>query len=155
MKKLLTIMVISGLFLVLSGSLYAQESSTQESHGNALNVFVKFGDNSSISAHYEFAVTQDITISPEARIWFSGKNDLAIGARGDFYFDRLFKLVEPWDIWGGVDLGFVVSGDENKDDFDLNIHIGGEYKFNDMWGIILEIGGGTTAAGGIGVGVHF
>ena len=117
--------------------------------------FVKFGSNSSISAHYEFAITQDITISPEARIWFSGKNDLAIGARGDFYFDRLFKLAEPWDIWGGVDVGFVVSGESNKDDFDLNLHIGGEYKFNDMWGIILEIGGGTTAAGGIGVGIHF
>lgn len=144
-----------GLFLALPGNLYAQESNSQESHGNALNVFVKFGNNSSISANYEFAITQDITISPEARIWFSGKNDLAIGARGDFYFDRLLKLAEPWDIWGGVDVGFIVSGDDNKDDFDLNIHIGGEYKFNDMWGIILEIGGGTTAAGGLGVGIHF
>ncbi len=154
MKKLCKTLLLGVLFVALSGTLYAQETS-QENHGNTLNAFVKFGNNSSISAHYEFSITQDITVSPEARIWFSGENDLAIGARGDFYFDRLFKLAEPWDIWGGVDAGFVISGDENKDDFNLNLHAGAEYKFNDMWGIILEIGGGTTAAGGIGVGIHF
>ena len=130
-------------------------SIAQENHGNALNVFVKFGDNSSISANYEFQVHQDITVSPEARIWFSGKNNLAIGARGDYYFDRLFNLKEPWDIWGGVDAGFIVSGDDDKDDFSINLHAGAEYKFNDTWGIILELGGGTTAAGGLGVAVHF
>jgi len=150
MKKLCKVLLIGVLFVALSGTVYAQEN-----HGNSLNVFVKFGDNSSISANYEFSVAKDITVSPEARIWFSGDNDLALGVRGDYYFDRLLKLAEPWDIWGGVDLGFVVSGNEYKDDMDLNIHIGGEYKFNDMWGIILELGGGTTAAGGIGVGIHF
>ena len=71
------------------------------------------------------------------------------------YFDRLFKLAEPWDIWGGVDAGFIISGDDDKDDFSLNLHAGAEYKFNDMWGLILEIGGGKTASGGIGVGIHF
>lgn len=150
MKKLFVILVIYGLFMALPGTMQAQES-----HGNTLNAFVKFGDNSSISANYEFAITQDITVSPEARIWFSGKNDLSIGARGDFYFDRLFNLKEPWDIWGGIDMGFIVSGDDNKDDFNLNLHAGVEYKFSDMFGVILELGGGTTAAGGIGIGIHF
>ena len=146
MKKIYTFCLLAGLFLALSGSVYAQEN-----HGNALNLFVKFGDNSSISANYEFQVHPDITVSPEARIWFSG-NGFALGARADYYFDRLFNLAEPWDIWGGADAGFIIDGD---DDFSLNLHAGAEYKFNETWGIILELGGGTTAAGGIGVGIHF
>lgn len=150
MKNFYTFSLLVGLFFAVSATSYAQEN-----HGNALNLFVKFGDNSSISGNYEFQVHPDITVSPEARIWFSGKNTFAIGARGDYYFDRIFKLAEPWDIWGGVDAGFVVSGDDNKDDFSLNIHAGVEYKFSDMWGIILELGGGKTASGGIGVGIHF
>jgi hypothetical protein len=150
MKNIYTLLIVAGLFLALS-----QTTVAQENHGNALNLFVKFGENSSISGNYEFQVHPDITVSPEARIWFGGKNTLAVGARGDYYFDRIFNLSEPWDIWGGVDAGFVLAGDDDKDGFGINIHAGGEYKFNDMWGLILELGGGTTASGGIGVGIHF
>ena len=140
-------MLIIGLFLAVSESGHAQEN-----HGNALNLFVKFGDNSSISGNYEFQVAPNLTVSPEARVWFSGENDLALGGRVDYYFDSLLKLPEPWDIWAGADAGFVVG---DGDDLTLNLHAGAEYKFSDMWGIILEFGGGKTASGGIGVGIHF
>ena len=154
MKNICKTLLIGVLFVALSGSAFAQER-TQENHGNALNLFVKFRDNSSISGNYEFQVHPDITVAPMARIWFGGKNTFSVGARADYYFDRLFKLPQPWDIWGGVDAGFVIAGESNKDDFSLNLHIGGEYKFNDMWGLILEFGGGSTSSGGIGVGIHF
>lgn len=150
MKNIYAFCFLTVLFFAATGTVKAQEN-----HGNALNVFVKFGDNSSIAANYEFQVHPDITVSPEARIWFGGDNDFAIGARGDYYFDRLFNLKEPWDIWGGVDAGFVIAGSDDKDDFSINLHAGAEYKFNETWGIILELGGGTIAAGGIGVAVHF
>mgnify|MGYP001812249983 FL=1 len=146
MKKIYTFCFLVALFFAASGTAFAQEN-----HGNALNVFVKFGDNSSISANYEFQVHPDITVSPEARIWFSD-GGLALGARADYYFDRLFNLKEPWDIWGGADAGFIIYGD---DDFCLYLHAGAEDKFNETWGIILALGGGTTAAGWIGVAVHF
>ena len=146
MKRIYTFSLLALLFFAATGTSFAQEN-----HGNALNMFVKFGDNSSISANYEFQVHQDITVSPEARIWFSD-GGLALGARADYYFDRLFNLKEPWDIWGGADAGFIIDGD---DDFSLNLHAGAEYKFNETLGIILEFGGGTTAAGGIGLAVHF
>lgn len=127
-------------------------ANAQENYGGVLNAFVSFGDNSSVSANYEFQVANNLTVSPEARIWFSGENDLALGGRVDYYFDSLLNLNEPWDIWAGADLGFVVG---NGDDLNLNLHIGGEYKFDETWGIILEIGGGTATAGAIGVGIHF
>lgn len=146
MKNLCTICLLAGLFFAVSATTFAQEN-----HGGALNLFVKFGDNSSISANYEFQVHPDITVSPEARIWFSD-GGLALGARADYYFDRIFNLKEPWDIWGGADAGFIIDGEDN---FSLNLHAGAEYKFNETLGIILEFGGGTTAAGGIGLAVHF
>lgn len=147
MKKLFALLFFASVFLMATESSYAQEN-----HGGALNTFVKFGSNSSVSAHYEIQVAPNVTVSPEARVWFSGDNNIALGARADYYFDSLFNLNEPWDIWAGGDAGFVVDGD---DDFSLNLHIGGEYKFNETFGLILEFGGGTTAAGGIGLGIHF
>ncbi len=147
-KNYLTLCLL-GLFLGLV------QLSAQENHGDALNTFVKFGSNSSIAANYEIQVAKDITLAPMARFWFSGKNTFSLGGRGDFYFDRLFGLAEPWDIWAGVDAGFVISGESNKDDFNLNLHAGVEYKFNDMLGIIFEFGGGGTTSGGIGLGFHF
>ena len=150
MKNLSLLFLATGLLLCFNTAVTAQEN-----HGNTLNMFVKFGSNSSIAANYEFQVTKDITLAPTARVWFSGNNTFAIGGRGDFYFDRLFNLKEPWDIWGGVDAGFVVAGESNKDDFTLNLHAGVEYKFNDMLGIIVEFGGGNTSSGGIGLGFHF
>jgi hypothetical protein len=150
MKNLSLLFLATGLLLCFSTTVTAQEN-----HGNALNMFVRFGSNSSIAANYEFQVTQDITLAPTARIWLSGDNTFSIGGRGDFYFDRLFNLKEPWDIWGGVDAGFVVAGDSNKDDFNLNLHAGVEYKFSSMLGVIVEFGGGSTSSGGIGLALHF
>ncbi len=147
MKSKFKVVLAAALFLALSGYSYAQEN-----YGGALNTFLKFGNNSSISANYEFEVAPSLTVSPEARIWFSGDNNLAIGGRADYYFDSLLGLVEPWDIWAGIDAAFI-TGD--GDDFGLNAHLGVEYKISDLIGIIAEFGGGTTTAGGIGVGFHF
>ncbi len=147
MKKLFTLLVFGVLFIGVSNT-----SIAQENYGGALNVFVKFGDNSSIGGNYEFEVAPNLTVSPEAVISFGDDNKIALGARADYYFDSLFKLKEPWDIWGGVDAGVILSGAEN---FTLNIHAGVEYKFSEMWGVIAEFGGGKTSSGGIGVGIHF
>ena len=147
MKNIFTLLLAAGLFFALAGNTYAQEN-----YGGALNTFLSFGDHSSLSANYEVQVANNITVSPEARVWFSGDNNLALGGRADYYFDSLFGLNEPLYIWAGVDAAFI-TGD--GDDFNLNIHAGVEYKITDFIGIIAEFGGGTIASGGIGVGFHF
>ena len=149
MKNIKTLLVVMVLFLALGTTV-----SAQENHGKAINAFVKFGENSSLGAFYEFQVHPDITVSPEARVWFGDDQKIAIGGRADYYFDRIFKLAEPWDIWGGAGIGLLIN-DNNDDNIDFNIHAGGEYKFNETWGLILEIGGGSAFSGGIGVGIHF
>ena len=147
MKNLLTLFLAAGLFLALSGNLQAQEN-----HGNVLNTFVKFGEDASIAGHYEFQVAPNITVSPEARFWFSGEDDMALGGRADYYFDSLFGLPEKWDIWAGVDAGFLIG---DGDSFSVNAHAGVEYRFTDFIGLIFEFAGGVTSSGGIGVAFHF
>ncbi len=148
MKKLFTFLLFGGLLIGFSNTTFAQEDYS------ALNVFVQFGSNSAINAHYEIPVAKNITVSPAVTLPFDF-DYVALGGRADYYFDSLFKLPEPWDIWAGVDAGFILGGDEHTDDFNLNAHAGVEYKFNDTWGIMREFGGGTSSFGGIGVGIHF
>ncbi len=147
MKNLFAFLLFVGLFFAVSNSSFAQES-----YGGALNAFVKFGDNSSISGYYEFEVAPSLTVSPEVLISFGDDSWIGLGGRVDYYFDTLINLTEPWDIWAGVDAGFILSGNES---FNLNLHAGVEYKFSDMWGILAEFGGGKIASGGLGVGIHF
>jgi hypothetical protein len=146
MKNIFTLLLAAGLFFALAGNAYAQEN-----HGGALNTFFKFGSNASIAANYEFQVANNITVSPEARFWFSGDNDMALGGRADYYFDSIFGLPERWDIWAGVDAGFLIG---DGDSFSVNAHAGVEYRFTNAIGIILEFAGGVTSSGGIGVAFH-
>jgi hypothetical protein len=145
MKKLLTIAFFSAFTFGTSTVV-----SAQESYAGALNVFATLGNNSSVSANYEFALAKNFTISPEATIPFD-LDYISAGARVDYYFDSLLNLVEPWDVWAGAGVGFNIGSDSNNDDLNLNLHIGGEYKFNQTWGLILEGGNG---GGSLGVGIH-
>jgi len=147
MKKIIRIALFCTFIFGASTTVKAQES-----YGNALNVFASFGDNSSIGGFYEFTLAKNFTISPEVAIPFDFDSMYA-GARVDYYFDSLVKLNEPWDIWGGVGLGFNI-GNNIDDNLRWDLHIGGEYKFNEKWGIIAEFGGGSYGAGFLGVGIH-
>lgn len=158
MKNLLTIIFIAILSFGISLNASAQEDDSQNSkrvnskgsHGEALNLFVSFGNVNSVSGHYEIGLTQDITISPAARIRFGDETSFAIGARADYYFDRLLKLAEPWDIYAGIDTMF-----DFDTDFDIHGHMGVEFFLTDSIGLIGEFGFGDISTGTLGVGIHF
>lgn len=153
MKKLIVILLVGIFTILFSNNSFAQKANDLggQDHGNALNLFLSFGDNSAISANYEITINNDITFAPEAKIWFAGSNNFALGARADYYFDRIFNLHSSWDIWTGVDASFLLGG---NDGFYLNLHAGVEYILNDSIGIIVEFGGGKAASGGIGIAIH-
>lgn len=146
MKKLATFLLFTGLLVGFSNTTYSQEDYT------ALNLYVSFGENSAINAQYEIPVAENITVSPAVVIPFDF-DYLSVGVRADYYFDHLMGLSNDWDIWGGVDTGFAIGHDD--DIFNINVHVGAEYKISQMWGILVEFGGGTASFGGIGVGIHF
>ncbi len=73
MKTIYTLLLVTGLFFAMNNVVIAQEN-----HGNALNLFVRFGDNSSVSGNYEFQVHPDITVSPMADMVIETSTNIAI-----------------------------------------------------------------------------
>ncbi len=76
MKYLPTLIIFAGLLFGFSNPIYSQKEY------NALNVFVKFGSDTRINAHYEITVGKSITISPSIAFPFDF-NWLALGGRAD------------------------------------------------------------------------
>jgi hypothetical protein len=108
-----------------------------------------------IGANYEIPIHEDITIAPGASTNFD-LNWLTVHVKANYYFDNLFGLTdEAWDVYGGAGGGYAIyNGNNNKDnDFDLGLHVGGRWFWNDKWGVYLEFGGGSTqgATGGVGL----
>lgn len=108
-----------------------------------------------IGVNYEIPVHENITIAPGASTNFD-LNWLTLNVKGNYYFDNLFELTnESWDVYGGAGAGYAIySGNDNKDsDFDIGLHVGGRWFWNDKWGVYLELGGGSTqgATGGLGL----
>jgi len=150
MKRLFTLVLFAGLLIGFSNTAKAQEDYS------ALNVFVSFGDDSKINAQYEIPIIENVTISPSVVIPFNF-DYVALGVKADYYFDHLMGLSKDWDIWAGIDTGFNIGEDKNNnhDVFNINVHVGVEYKISEAFGILAEFGGGTASFGGIGVGFHF
>ena len=108
-----------------------------------------------IGANYEIPVHKDISIAPGASTNFD-LNWLTLHVKANYYFDNLLELTdEAWDVYGGIGTGFAIyNGNDRKDNgFDLGLHVGGRWFWNDKWGVYLEFGGGSTqgASGGVGL----
>jgi len=108
-----------------------------------------------IGVNYEIPVHEDITIAPGASTNFD-LNWLTLNVKANYYFDNLFELTdESWDVYGGAGAGYAIyNGNDNEDSgFDIGLHVGGRWFWNDKWGVYLELGGGSTqgATGGLGL----
>ena len=108
-----------------------------------------------VGVNYEIPIHKDITIAPGASTNFD-LNWLTVNVRANYYFDNLFELTnEACDVYGGAGAGFAIyNGDNNKDNgFDIALHVGGRWFWNEKWGVYLELGGGSVqgATGGIGL----
>ncbi len=108
-----------------------------------------------VGANYEIPVHRDISIAPGASTNFN-LDWLTLSVKANYYFDNLFKLTnEAWDVYGGIGAGYAIyNGNEGKDSgFDMGLHVGGRWFWNEKWGLYLELGGGNTqgATGGLGL----
>lgn len=108
-----------------------------------------------INFNYEIPLNTNVTIAPGAATNFD-IDWLTIKVKTNYYFDNLIGLEdEAWDVYGGIGAGFAFyDGDEGKDDdFDMGLHIGGRWFWNDKWGLYLEFGNGNTVGmtGGLGL----
>ena len=146
MKKLI---LLSGLWLVLASCPVAAQDSFQEDY-RGLNILLNLGTIYAVNVSYEIALPHQITVAPVSLIDFDG--NFGLGAKGTYYFDKLFNLIDPLDVYAGLDLGYRFK----SEDFAVGIFVGAEWHFTEKAGLILELGGGNLAFGiGIGVGIHF
>jgi hypothetical protein len=139
MKKLLTIIALSGILFFSASTVFAQAQ-------RQLNIGL-------IGVSYEIPVATDITIAPAAGVDINF-NHLSIGVKANYYFDGLFGLPDEWDVFGGINAGYGIALDSNNNsDFDFGLQIGGRWFWNDKWGVYVELGGGILNGAGGGVGV--
>ena len=104
-----------------------------------------------IGANYEIPVQKNITIAPGASTNFD-LNWLTLSVRGNYYFDNLIGMTEPWDFYAGVNAGYGLGLNNKANDFGIGGHVGGRWFWSDKWGLFLEAGGGKLgAAGGLGL----
>lgn len=137
MRKLVTIIALSGVMFFSGNSVFAQAARQ-----------LNFGF---VGVSYEIPIASAITIAPAAFTNF----DLAyltLGVKANFYFDDLFGLPNEWDVYGGANGGFALGLDNNGNDFDLGLQVGGRWFWSDKWGVYLEGGGGKLGGnGGVGL----
>ena len=112
------------------------------------------GIGTGLYASLEFPVASAITIAPAVYTNWDF-NRFVIAAKGNYYFDDLFGLTAPWDVYLGANVGYRLDGsnnnDHNGDGFNWGAQIGGRWFWNDKWGINAEFGGGSGVNGGVGV----
>jgi hypothetical protein len=101
-----------------------------------------------VYASIEFPLASQISIAPQISTDYNF-NQLVIAGKGNFYFDEIFGVTEPWDVYAGVNVGWRI---ENANDgFNWGVQVGGRWFWSDRWGINAEIGGGSGVLGGVGV----
>ncbi len=140
MKKItLLLILVIGLFTID----FAYSQATQK---------LNFG---LVGASYDIPVAKDVSIAP-----FAGTNLnfdwLTIGVKGDYYFDNLIGLYEPWDFYAGANAGYGlwIGYGNDSNNFDLGLQVGGRWFWNEKWGLYLEFGGGTLGgSAGLGLSV--
>lgn len=103
----------------------------------------------------EFPVASAITIGPAVYTDWDF-NSLVFAAKGNYYFDDLFGLPAPWDVYLGANVGWRVDT-ENDNDSGANwgAQVGGRWFWSDKWGLNAEFGGGSGVNGGLGVTMKF
>jgi len=108
-----------------------------------------------IGISFEIPVASAITIAPTAFTNFD-LNYLTLGVKGNYYFDELFGLPDPWDVYAGANVGFGVALNDyygHTSGLDLGLQVGGRWFWSDKWGVYVEIGGGKLGGAAYGVGL--
>lgn len=132
--------------LILSFALMTMVATTYGQAEEQLN----FG---LVGVSYEIPVGENVSIAPFAGTNFD-LNYLALGVKANYYFDNLFQLPPEWDVYGGANGGYAIAIESEKNsDFDMGLHVGTRWFWNEKWGVYVELGGGSTSELGGGIGV--
>ncbi len=165
MKKINALALLS---LFCSTVAFAQ--APLEKGGKQLNAGLGFSTwGVPIYAGLDFGVHEDITIGPQISFQNYGytilgekynQNLIVLGFNGNYHFNTLLDLPSQWNLYAGLTVGYYIwSNDDlpsaNSSGLGLYAQVGGRYFFNENFGINLQLGGGTSSGGTIGITYKF
>lgn len=153
------------LFVVLvlfSNSLFSQATLKEgESQINAGVGLSSWG--APVFIGLDYGIHSDITIGGELshrsyhdKYQSIGYNHsvLGISGNGNYHFNRVLEIPDPWDFYAGLNLGFYLwnspDGYQGTHSSGLGLggQLGGRYFFTDKIAVNLEFGGGNAFSGG-------
>lgn len=120
----------------------------------------------SVGAEMQFRIDND-NYGGYGNTYNYHRNGFAFITRGDYHFNKLFKLPEEFDVYAGMDLGVAFYGDYKSNDTDLDWdddddvyflvgpHAGGHWMFSDKLGLNAEFGGRSGDGAYMKVGLTF
>jgi len=152
--KIFSIALLMTLFL--SGMAFAQQGEAPLAKGEKQMNFGVGLANSTLPVYVgmDFAIHNDITVGGQVGLdmnfdWIS------VMARGDYHFNRIIGIPKDFDFYGGAGLGVNIGMGGHSTSLGLSLHLGGRWYWSEKWGLNLEIGGGTTYRGLLGVSMKF
>lgn len=156
------------LLTFISFSLFANPIGKKEKQLNAGVGFSSWGVPLYVGLDY--GVHQDVSIGGELSFrTYSDNWDhktythtiIGLSGNGNYHFNRLLEIPKEWDLYAGLNLGFVMWNSPNDyhgthtSGLSLNLQVGGRYYFNEKFGLNLEFGGGTLSGGKFGISYKF
>ena len=150
MKKIVLVIAIS----IVGFNGFSQGEAPLSKGEKQLNFGITgLGNSLPVYVGLDFAVHDDITVGPIASVnFFSGNTSLKVGAVGNYHWNKLIGIPSNWDFYAGLNAGFKIDFDNNKNNnFDLGGQVGGRWFWNDRWGLNAEFGFSGAVGGGFGV----
>lgn len=166
MKKLFLIVALAAVTSTIFAQGTLQEGELQANAGLGFSswgipviVGVDYGFTDEISLGGELSYRRKSFSNHLVNYSHTGIGLLAVG---NYHFNNLLELPSPWDVYGGVSLGFYFGSTSNDsykyndgNTFGFRIQTGGRYFFTDQWGVNLELGTGSFTDGKFGVTYRF
>lgn len=145
------------LAVIIGGVAFAQEGEAPLSKGEKQ---LNFGLGLAYSTFpvyvgMEYAVHDDITVGGQLGFDMAYFDWMSIMARGDYHFNRIIGIPKDFDFYAGAGVGVNIGMGGYATAVGLNLHVGGRWYWDEKWGLNLEMGGGTTFGGRLGVSMKF
>ncbi len=154
--------IIVSLFLIANSSIIGQGNLPKGK--NQLNVGIGLSEfGTPIYLGIDHGLAKDFTLGGE--ISFRGyrenwrnkyyrHNITEISGNVNYHFNSVINIPRKWDVYGGLNVGFVVwsspndYGGDNTSGLGLGAQIGARYYLSNKVGLNLEFGSGSAYYGG-------
>ncbi len=154
MKKTAFVLLLT---MILTGAAFSQEGEAPLAKGEKQLNFGLGMAYSTLPVYVgiDFAVHDDVTVGGQLGLDLAYFDWMSLMARADYHFNRIMGIPKDFDFYAGGGIGANVGMGGYGSTVGLNLHVGGRWYWNEIWAINVEMGGGSTFGGLVGVSMKF